>query len=251
MNLVCTIVSGEEASSIAQYSVPLMKAYALRIGAEFLILEKTFRTLEYGQEFYEKLQAGDLLSSFERVLYVDADIIILPGAPDLFQATSDEHFGVTVVGSALTSIQNEIDSLLKVFNYAIDPQLYFNAGVFLVSRKQQRIFTETLNDVKEWASAIQNGKVRALHDQSILNYLVQKHQIPISDLGKNFNRTRAFGNFHQRFRSYFIHYAGMSGQRTRLMKLDSRIANNPKMLALLKRSSLLAWLRDKLIAITN
>jgi lipopolysaccharide biosynthesis glycosyltransferase len=250
-NLLCTIVTGDEAKDIAQYSVPAMEAYAARCGADFQVLGESEYTQRYKQAFYEKLQVGRLLEQYDRVLYVDADIIILPDAQNVFDVCPRSHLGVTVVGDRLGSIANEHNALKQIFGFEIAKDSYWNAGVILASREHRGLFDIAHDTVKKWTDALEQRAVKALHDQSLFNFICQRDGLKLHDLGSRYNRTRAFGAFHARFKADFIHYAGLAGHRTRLMRKDAGVAKSGAILGMLRTVPPVSWLRDKLIAITN
>ena len=67
------------------------KAYAKKVNADFLCIKEYKDIFKYipANSFFEKailekLNLGDLLNDYERVLYIDADILITPKAKDIF-----------------------------------------------------------------------------------------------------------------------------------------------------------------------
>lgn len=89
----------------------------------------------------------------------------------------------------------------------------------------------------------------------MLNYTVQKFQIPILDLGYRFNHTNARGSSSDRFSSHMIHYAGTSHRnKERLiptskltkMRIDSHILTTPWLHRIARRSPALVGVLDAL-----
>lgn len=248
--LLCTIVIGSEAEEISKHSIPLMQDYAARCKCDFKVLRASDISSEYGNAFYEKLQLAKELETYKRVLYVDADIIILPTARNLFSIVPDGLLGVSIIDNPGLAEKERL-AIEKIYDFQIDKKTYFNAGVILTSRVNKPLFEPNPALVKRLVSLKNAGEVKALNDQCLLNYYAQEQNVPLFDIGKAFNFTRAWRSFGKRFQHDFIHYAGMSGQRTRLMRLDSSIAGKTIVFRVLRWIPVLSWMRDKLVATTN
>ncbi len=78
--LVLTIATGREYRKLLKITRPTMEAYARRIGADFVALTDTTQ----GWPLLEKFRAGEWLPWYERMIYLDADCIVSPDCPDLF-----------------------------------------------------------------------------------------------------------------------------------------------------------------------
>ena len=63
-----------------------------------------------------------------------------------------------------------------------------------------------------------------MSDQTFLNYVAQKHCLPLLDIGYKYNHTLASQNSEKRFRSHIIHYAGNSHREANLFKQPSKVA---------------------------
>jgi hypothetical protein len=87
---VVTVAVGK-ALEWLEISEPSMRAYAERVGAEFIKLtDVTCPPFPEG----EKWQTNDLFDIYDRILFVDADIVIRPGAPNLFELVPEDHVGL-------------------------------------------------------------------------------------------------------------------------------------------------------------
>jgi hypothetical protein len=117
--------------------LPSKKEYAKRIGATFINI--TQRHL-FGSVAMEKYQIGKMLNEFDRVFYLDADLVIDPGAPNIFQEVPADHFAAYDEG------RPALYAWLKE-GWPDDPcEFYANNGVFVCSREHQWLFDhETLN----------------------------------------------------------------------------------------------------------
>ena len=76
-----TIASGEYFLRMAALTHPTLRAYAERIGADFIHWSDTSG---HAIPEYKKLDVAGLLDIYDRVLYVDTDVIIRDDAPDVF-----------------------------------------------------------------------------------------------------------------------------------------------------------------------
>lgn len=89
-NAVVTVAVGK-ALEWLEISEPTMRAYAEKVGAEFVKLTGV-TCPPYPQG--EKWQLYDQFDTFDRILFVDADIVIRPGATDLFELVPEDRVGI-------------------------------------------------------------------------------------------------------------------------------------------------------------
>jgi lipopolysaccharide biosynthesis glycosyltransferase len=246
---VVTIVVGSYAERMAQATNPFMRAYANKCDAEFIVLQIP-RFQHLGQLYYEKFQLYSLFEKYERILYLDNDVLVSPLSPDLFELTPADHFAACAeeTWSRFPECKRAILAELGdiPWNYP-----YFNAGVMLASHSQREVFNPAHPALQRWAT----DHVRQRYpyqgdDQTYFNYRVNELQLPMIDHGFRFNHTRSISQTHTRFSSYFIHYAGPCGHRygDRLEQIekDSRAMASPAILALSRSSHAFRWLADRL-----
>src|SRR4051812_8614118 len=94
---VVTLCVGERYSKIGKLTHPTFKAYADRIGAEFLVIsERQFKTPVI---CYEKLQLREMLRQYDRIIYLDTDIIVRDTCVDLFSIVPYGWFGACSEGA--------------------------------------------------------------------------------------------------------------------------------------------------------
>jgi lipopolysaccharide biosynthesis glycosyltransferase len=152
----------------------------------------------------------ELLKSFDRVLYIDADVMPTPHAPNIFDVfpdnafcAFDENFGIEPM-----SRDEYVQPLLGRVPWweKNERGLYrfFNAGVMLSAKSHLPAFEDWRNTPDEpslwfpWP------------EQAYLNYMVNAGRLPFVDMGQEFNRM-SMGQFttqQDRVRANFIHYAG-------------------------------------------
>jgi lipopolysaccharide biosynthesis glycosyltransferase len=245
---IVTIVVGPYAERMAKATNPFMRDYARKCGADFFVIqEPKFQHL--GKLYYEKFQLYALFETYERILYIDCDVLVSPDSPDLFSLTPADHFSASSeeTWSKYPECKSAILAELGEIRWTYP---YFNAGVMLASRLHREVFDPSHPALQRWA----NEEVRKRYpyqgdDQTYFNYRVNELQIPMVDRGFKFNHTRSIARTQTRFRSFFIHYAGPSGHRygERLVQIekDARALASPTTRALSRRSLVYRWVADR------
>lgn len=88
--LVLTAGVGARGREWLEITRPLMEKYALRCDAAFAAITD-------GDEDYplgEKWRIAEYLGWYDRVVFLDADVVVAPDAPDLFDVVPNTHVGV-------------------------------------------------------------------------------------------------------------------------------------------------------------
>lgn len=80
--LVCTVAVGAKGEALLAATGPLMERYAAKVGADFYAV--TGDPLNPGYPLADKFRLHHLTPHYERLLFIDADALIHPDAPDLF-----------------------------------------------------------------------------------------------------------------------------------------------------------------------
>ncbi len=225
--------------SLATYTVPLMEAYASRVGADFKKLGKSKVTEELSP-YYEKTQIFDLLNLYERVLFIDCDILITPDAENLFDYSTNDSVAAISVEDVYPGAQKEKSVLSQLLGEVDWVQPYFNSGVVLFTSTHKNLLNRTDGLIEKWIKGKELQNIKGLNDQSVFNYRVNKYSIPINYLDPAFNFTKAQGHFEERFGKHFIHYAGMKGNRHFRVRLDRKIIDNRLIYNLFKNNAKLS-----------
>src|SRR6056297_3431214 len=125
------------------YTIPAMRQYADRVGAKLIVItEPKYRlafyewlklqdedAYDYNYLNFEKNQIIDYLDNYDRILRLDADVLIKPQAPDIFAVKS--NYGFLAVPDAKPKKKMY---LLRKSNFVLsDDYVYFNSGVILTS----------------------------------------------------------------------------------------------------------------------
>jgi lipopolysaccharide biosynthesis glycosyltransferase len=154
---------------------------------------------------FEKFQIGALLEKYDRILYLDSDILINTSLPNIFDIVPEEAFGCVMedVGPLKWKREEERKkaqrSLGKLPSWTTG---YFNSGMFVVSKIHKPIFSTNWRDITggRWA------------DQTTLNYQVRAHGFKIHELPIEFNYLAElcseWDQPQKRKQAHIVHYAG-------------------------------------------
>ena len=221
---VVTLALGGEAINTLKLTCPRMEAYAKRIGADFRIISRQTILSSLGTPMFEKAQIQRLLASeYDRVIYVDADMLISDNCPDLFELVPPTHVGVTLESDyidhaiVIKSVQCELG------NIGWD-KIYFNAGLMVISKQHRHMFNLPC------PSYIKYG------DQTQLNYNIQQLNIPLYPLSGKFNyqfrnkrMTESFKRIDgltsdNRFDAHILHYSDNPKGDVRIAEIKRDVA---------------------------
>lgn len=174
-----------------------MRDYARRLSADFsVILDHPFKKEGVAPHF-AKFVLGKLLQDYERVLYLDCDLIVSPTAPDIFAAVPPKCLGAFIEGK-LTDRTEEINRISQSLG-AIPgwtTSSYFNSGVMVLSREHKQLFDQPDHF---------NFNTK-FFDQTYLNWKAQTLKIQIYDLDLRFNAMFPFSTDPEN--AWIRHFAG-------------------------------------------
>jgi ADP-heptose:LPS heptosyltransferase/lipopolysaccharide biosynthesis glycosyltransferase len=216
-----TLAIGKQAQDMLEIARPSFKLYADKIKADFVVIDE--EKINAGYPNLEKFQIGELLDKYDRILYLDVDIIIHPGCPDLFSIVSKEALGVVPDCSdgkwGNINRFKEIVAAQNILGGVGWSSGYFNSGVMVLSRIHKDIFTNPENREKISSQ---------FRDQTLINYNFQKlwqqdQSIDIFILDKKFNGMEING-FSTRFENpnkteaFIMHFAHEGEDRIGAMR---------------------------------
>lgn len=207
---IVSLALREEAQRLAEVTTPVMKSYAEKIGADFeLIVTEKVRA---GHAKFEKYQLFDLLAQYQRICYLDCDILVMPESPDIFGAVDHERFGAFFDSEVKDNDadipawrEEEIAFFQQVKGDIGWRNSYFNSGVMVMERRHQNLF--------DYRKELSPGK-RCV-DQTQINYDFQRLGIKGQNIGPRFNYLLALSRSPRQMRerfdgNYFLHYAGFA-----------------------------------------
>lgn len=207
MKALLTIAIGTDFQELTHLTHPAMSAYARQIGADFISLNTSD-----GAPVLEKFRIAEFFDLYERILFVDTDIVITGHCPDVFAFVPDSAFGAWFPNPMIPGrFADQIARAQAELGDIGWTQNYFNAGVMVASRVHRAIF----ENPKSEASFV---RPENYFEQTLFNYRVQKSQCQTIDLGFRWNHTNVVVD-QDRFKSHFIHYAG-KGHIPQLRRAD-------------------------------
>lgn len=208
MDLVLTISIGEGYKNIADLTAPTMIDYAQKIGAEFRCITEQKVATTY--PYWEKFIIGDLLDSYDRIIYLDVDTLVRKDCPNLFEIAPANEIGLYNEGLLTTANERlgHLSVMHKTFKEYKQPPprswdgRFYNTGVMVVPQNMKWLFAKPSHEMfaNYW-------------DQAYLNMmLIVQNALPnVFDIGYKFNRMYYVDSkvSELRTKSYIIHYAGI------------------------------------------
>lgn len=226
MNLVATIANGNNFEQLFSISRRYMENYADKIGADFLVLKENGNHANPG---YRKFDISEYLDMYDRIMYLDIDIIVANDTPNLFEIVPADAIGMFRENGAVPMVEYWTrHDLLKIFGkyrvkyieaVGIDafnkmfPMWeslicrnnidYFNSGVVIYSREHRHIFE---------LPHVEIGHPR--YEQTYFNILLAKHNAKMFHLDVRYNRMNGWEMFNRAHlvpsydSCYLLHAAG-------------------------------------------
>lgn len=225
MRLAIVTRADENIRKMTQVTHPYLKQYANRCQADFIVFDHESPVkIHDGNPHYRILKAQELLTSnYDRILFLDSDMVITQHCPNIFEVVPDHLIGSIFEdkGSRAANRRRKIYQMQKRWGDVGWKEGYTNAGTFLVSKMHKGIFDSHNGKYwTEWGSA-------DLH----LSYMIHKLGFGVFELPYQWNHTtmfsQAWNGSPDRFKSYIIHYAGAGvfdpGVRNRLEQIQHDI----------------------------
>jgi hypothetical protein len=210
--LVITIATGTLYKQILDISRPTIKSYASKIGADYI--ELTNNTQRW--PLLEKFRIGHYAKQYDRTLFLDADCLVKPNTPNLFNIVPEENMGFVndyncnpygKVDKWLSETRKPLLNSQGVFLTEYNEPVVYNTGVIVCSRH---------HDV--WNGMTKPFPMDHCDEQFWIEY--QALRYPIYNLRQEFNNQYWYQNYKQRSKdSYIIHFSGApNNKRIQLMK---------------------------------
>jgi lipopolysaccharide biosynthesis glycosyltransferase len=116
---------------------------------------------------YIRLLLPEVLPNHDKVLYLDADLIVMDSLRELWE-TNIENFAAAAARDGMTITKGPDLEHFEAFNFPKE-HIYFNAGVLLLNLKVLREM-QLLERVKVWAE--KNSHLMKHNDQDALNVIL-------------------------------------------------------------------------------
>lgn len=186
---VVTIRCGSDNADLYDVTLPLLRRYARKCGADLIVVDDNWRTNEL-HPCALKAKCGTILDvGYDRVLYVDGmDIFVRPETPSLFDIVPKDRMGAfdeAPICDERFEVKRfaTMQDYVKKFNltHGASHKLkgfggYFNAGVLLFDKK---------NNPFQWGIEWFDGDY--LYDQTCANVMAFLHGVPVHWLDRRYN----------------------------------------------------------------
>ena len=196
--LLLTLAIGEAFQQLSRLTHPSLRAYASRIGAEFLSIEK--QTISHTSPHWEKFRIYDFLKYYDRILYMDTDLIIRDDCPNLFDLVPDGVLGMFNEAPFTVRSKELMIDICRAYGVTLPwwSGQYYNSGVMVVSQAQRELFRPPVQEVCNF------------YEQSYLNMQIAALDVPVYELPYQYNRMTCVDQWtgEHRLASYIVHYAG-------------------------------------------
>jgi len=194
---IYVVAIGDYYQRILKLTYPSIKKYADKIGADLIIQDKPDKSLI--TQKWQKFHIYNLLNKYERVLYLDVDIIVRDDCPDLFEIVPSDKLGMFNEGKYAPRLEY-IQDASKAYGIELYKwnKKFYNSGVMVISRIHKQLFK-----LPQFTDTIET-------DQPYINLKIAVDKIEMFDLSYNFNRMDILDKEIgiTRYNSYIIHYAG-------------------------------------------
>ena len=199
MNAVVTIAMGPDHQKMSKLTHPSIEAYAKKIGADFICIDE--QKVSDTTPHWEKFQIFTLLNKYERIIYLDTDLIVREDCPNLFDVVPKLFLGAFNEAPFTDRSKELLIDICRDYGVTLPKWdgRYFNTGVLVISRHHKQIFKKPDREIFNF------------YEQSYLNMRIAAERIPMFELEHKFNRMTCMDRFtgEERFASYIIHYAGV------------------------------------------
>lgn len=215
-NRALVTLADSNVSNFSELTHPSLKAYANKIGCDFHVIN----TRKYpGHNInYEKFQMADMLRYYERILYVDTDVLIRPSAPDIFARVEPGAFGGMDEAKHIVFWSEEsIRGQFSPFGWSGKWNgRHLNAGVMVLDKTHLDIFREpVVTDIPYW-------------DQPYINFRLQDSRWLVNELAPEYN----FLVFHHylspgrlKETAHFLHFAGGTPTEGKISAIKEELAS--------------------------
>jgi hypothetical protein len=193
---IVTLNIGEKYSAIAELTHPTIKKYAEKIGADFIIIDK--QEISKTTPQWEKYRLYFLLNTYDRIIYLDTDLLIRDDCPNLFDIIPEDRIGL-FDESRFTDRKGLVKSMAESFGKDIKSySKYYNTGVMVLSRQHKFLFVKPEDETNNF------------YEQTYFNYSLAIQKTRVKELDYKFNRMTCLDSFLgiSRLDSFIIHYAG-------------------------------------------
>lgn len=185
-----SIQQDERSKNQAHYwSIKSWSDYAKKHDIDLYVLnESIYYPHQWNKSLVYKFLASSEIDA-DRVLYVDADTIVHPDAPNIFDVfPKGKFYGVRNFGS-MDWVIRSIELYSLVFNnHELDWEKYINTGVMLFDKSHIPLFDRMCDLQDNESDMLRNAETYGVgKDQPVINYLLDMMNIPRGYMGYEWN----------------------------------------------------------------
>lgn len=220
MNALVMVAIGRD--KLLKHSLPPAREYCKNYGIDISVIKKPHYNIgvddSYNYLTFEKNQIHDYFQKYDQVLRIDCDVLVKPSAPNIFDFVPMGGIGAVMedVRRSRRHRKKEIRRLQEDLGKQLGwDEGYFNSGVIVASENANQVFDISSAFIEEHSRELGPFK-----EQSLMNFKVREHDLPVVSLSPEWNRMSMFDNV-DKGDANFIHYAGPPyKEQVKLMKKD-------------------------------
>ena len=185
---------GDDRNKSYHYSVQSWKAWCDKNECELLVWEDLLFPVDYMKITWQRYYLFDFLEEnsieYNQILMVDADTIVHPDCPNFFDESENKYCGVMNDGCYEWTGRSIREFGDKLFDgHKIMPQRYINGGFQIINKEHRWFFDEMKKYYESDAENIRKviSEVQAGTDQTILNFMLDKHNVDMKILPNCYN----------------------------------------------------------------
>jgi len=176
------------------HSVDSWKKWCDKNNHLLFVLDQRIHEENFMNANWHKIYALELLDAneidYDQVLIADADTIIHPNSPNVFELTEHKFCAVHGFGS-YDWICRSIENYKKFVFPEVDVDLfdYFNSGIIICNRTHKDFYSKVIEFYNEKQKLLLNmqSKYSVGTDQPVLNFMVQSENVDYKQLGYEWN----------------------------------------------------------------
>tara|TARA_Y100000034_G_scaffold135536_1_gene207862 strand:- start:15748 stop:16449 length:702 start_codon:yes stop_codon:yes gene_type:complete len=190
-------------------SIPIIQKYAGKIGADFRLLDHDLSHIpclkgNLGRFHARIFKLHDLFDKYDRICHIDADVIVCPACPNIFNEVPYEKVGTVFEdkGNRRADRLNRIIKIQALWGDVGWTNDYMNTGFCIFSKCHKSIF--------DCGNVYYTGPG---YDDMQIMYKIKEMKIPVHELSWNWNAMSMwFDGVDNKYKklneAYAVHHAG-------------------------------------------
>lgn len=185
---------GDGRNKCYDYSIKSWKYWCEKNDCDLLVWEDLIYPIEHMKITWQRYYLFEILDGnnidYDQILMVDADTIVHPDCPNFFNETDMKYCGVMNDGDYEWVLRSIVGFGKDLFNgKLLRTHKYINGGFQIVNKSHKNFFEKMKKYYKENKDEIKKSieKNRCGTDQTILNFMLDKHNIDLKILPPCYN----------------------------------------------------------------